>query len=396
MRVTDVRRQKAGDGAELLVSLQADARGRRRGAEESVPVQFEIDGARSEVTVELAGPRGRAEGPSHPAREGPRAGLGPGVDPGGRQPGGQRLLVRLRAAGAAAGDRRRRGRRGRPAARSWPRRSRRTRPLTCSAEVRRGRASSAAVDWDQVVAALVAGPAARRPRPASRSRRSSTAAARRSSFPPACRAPASCSASAGRRGQEPKAEAPVESWRGDEDLLAHTPSGAAAAGRAAPGPQVLRALGGEVTPLATLAGRRAAAGAGRRPTAAAAYFCATTPAPGDSSLATERRRLLRPGPAGAGRPGPRSLGNTRQLTAGEPTRGRPDRVGAGGRRRGGALDRIRRFTAASTPHGDRLLAVNRAAGEESAAGPGRPPRGRPVPAASTSPGSTTRPAASAR
>ena len=43
-------------------------------------MQFEIDGARSEVTVEMAG-AGRAEGPSHSAREGPRAGLGPGSIP---------------------------------------------------------------------------------------------------------------------------------------------------------------------------------------------------------------------------------------------------------------------------------------------------------------------------
>src|SRR6185312_3286153 len=56
VRVTDVRRLETGDGAELLVSLRL---GREGGADakQAIPVQFEIDGARSEVTVEMAGPR---------------------------------------------------------------------------------------------------------------------------------------------------------------------------------------------------------------------------------------------------------------------------------------------------------------------------------------------------
>ena len=45
-----------------------------------------------------------------------------------------------------------------------------------------------------------------------------------------------------------------------------------------------------------------------------------------------------------------------------------------------------RSTAASTQSGDRLLAVNRPAGGGSAAGPGRPPRGRAVPRARLRPG----------
>ncbi len=59
VRVTDVRRQKAGDGAELLVSLRLTREGAAT-ARESVPVQFEIDGARSEVD----GRDGRARRPS--------------------------------------------------------------------------------------------------------------------------------------------------------------------------------------------------------------------------------------------------------------------------------------------------------------------------------------------
>src|SRR4051794_20378211 len=56
VKVTGVRRQKSGDGAELLVSLRL-SREADTGARESIPIQFEIDGARSEMTVEMAGPR---------------------------------------------------------------------------------------------------------------------------------------------------------------------------------------------------------------------------------------------------------------------------------------------------------------------------------------------------
>ena len=54
IRVTDVRRQQTSDAAELFVSLKLM---RAPGSESkiSVPVQFEIDGARSELTVEMNG-----------------------------------------------------------------------------------------------------------------------------------------------------------------------------------------------------------------------------------------------------------------------------------------------------------------------------------------------------
>ncbi|MHC5543608.1 BatA domain-containing protein, partial [Singulisphaera rosea] len=56
VRVTDVRRQESGDAAELLVSLRLVREG---GGDEKavVPVHFDIGGARSEVTVEMAGAR---------------------------------------------------------------------------------------------------------------------------------------------------------------------------------------------------------------------------------------------------------------------------------------------------------------------------------------------------
>ena len=83
---------------------------------------------------------------------------------------------------------------------------------------------------------------------------------------------------------ERSADVPVESWRGDQDLLAQTQSGA-------PLPvgqlQVRKycGLAGELTALATLRG--GATLLGRVTTSGGgAYFCATTPAVGDSSLAT--------------------------------------------------------------------------------------------------------------
>jgi hypothetical protein len=154
----------------------------------------------------------------------------------------------------------------------------------------------------------------------------------------------------------------IENWRGDEDLLAHTQSGA-------PLPvgtlQVRKSCGisGESTPLATLRGgttllARAATDRG------AAYFCATTPAPEDSSLATDGVALYvlvqRAMAAGAS-----VLGNTRQLVAGEP----PADLPAPWERVDGPAEAI--STEYPLHRGvysskGKLLAVNRQAAEDSA------------------------------
>ncbi len=54
IRVTGIKRQEAGDGVELLVSLRLAREGNGEGSA-TVPVQFEIDGARSELSVEMTG-----------------------------------------------------------------------------------------------------------------------------------------------------------------------------------------------------------------------------------------------------------------------------------------------------------------------------------------------------
>jgi len=70
----------------------------------AVPVQIELDGARSEVTLQIAG---EAELKDHPIPlEKDAIGLGPGIDTGRCQPRRQRLLVRLRAGRPQAHDHR--------------------------------------------------------------------------------------------------------------------------------------------------------------------------------------------------------------------------------------------------------------------------------------------------
>ena len=120
-------------------------------------------------------------------------------------------------------------------------------------------------------------------------------------------------------------------------------------------------LAGELTALATLRG--GATLLGRITTSGGgAYFCATTPAVGDSSLATNgvvlyvlvQRALAQ---------GAKVLGNTRELTAGDPAGENP----AGWKRLTGAEEAL------STDYplhcgiyrsADRLLAVNRAPAED--------------------------------
>jgi hypothetical protein len=116
----------------------------------------------------------------------------------------------------------------------------------------------------------------------------------------------------------PPQELAVETWRGDQDLLAHTLSGAALpVGQLEV--QKYCELTGELTPLATLAGGTPLMG---RVTTnrGGVYFCATTPALSDSSLAANGVVLYivvqRALAAGA-----EALGNTRQLIAGSDSSG---------------------------------------------------------------------------
>jgi hypothetical protein len=159
---------------------------------------------------------------------------------------------------------------------------------------------------------------------------------------------------------EENADVAVETWRGDQDILANTQSGAALpVGQL----QVRRycGLAGELTPLASLKG--GAPLVARLPTPhGGVYFCATTPATGDSSLAAGGvvwyvmiQRAIAAGVA--------VLGNTRQLVAGEATAEQP----ATWQQQAGPAEAISTdyaYHAGVYTAGDRLLGLNRAVAED--------------------------------
>jgi hypothetical protein len=360
VRVTEVRRQKTGDAAELLVSLKLM---RQDGGEarESVPVNFEIDGARSEVAVDLAGPEAELKDHRIPLEKGKERGWGRVTIPADSNPAdndfwfafeppvARKTIVVAEDAAAA-----------RPlelAASISPDPS-----VACTAEVL-APDQLAGVDWDRVALLLWQAPLP--DQDASATIRAFIERGGSAIFL-APRGPDSNNLYGVRwtTWQEPKGEAPVESLRGDEDLLAHTQSGAALpVGQL----QVRRACGltgGELTALATLKGGSPLL-ARVETSGGAAYFCGTTPAGGDSSLAAGGVVLYvmvqRAMAAGAA-----SLGTTRQLTAGEPTRDDParwERIASGEEAISTEYAAHRGVYASA----GRLLAVNRSAGEESAA-----------------------------
>ena len=358
VRVTDVRRQKAGDAAELLVSLTVMREG-REDARESIPVQFEIDGARSEVTVELAGAQAELKDHRIPLEKGRERGWGRVSIPADanpadndfwfvfEQPAPRRAVVVVEDTPAA-----------RPmqlAASISP-----DPLLKCAAEVVTAD-QLAGVDWDQVSLLLWQAPL---PDPQAGKQLQAFVDRGGSAifFPAHIPGAGEMFGIKWTSWVDQKAEAPVESWRGDQDLLAHT-----ASGQPLPVGQLqIRkycGLAGEVTPLATLRGgapllARVATSHG------AAYFCATTPAPADSSLATNGvvfYVLVQRAMAG----GAAALGNTRQLIAGESP---PDDPTAWQRVAGAqeALSTDFPFHRGIYLVGEKLLAVNRAAAEAAA------------------------------
>ncbi len=359
VRVTDVRRNKTGDGAELLLTLRVTREG-GAGDSESVPIQFEIDGARSEATVELAAGSAELKDYRIPLDKGRDRGWGRVSIPADsnpadddfwfvfEQPAPRRAIIvvedpaaarALQLAASIAPD---------PA-------------LRCTAEVIAPN-QLAAVDWDQVSLLLWQAPL-----PEIEGSKQIQAFIDRGGS--AIFFPARVSGNAELYGvgwtswvtTESNA-AVVVSWRGDQDLLAHTLSGA-------PLPvgqlEVRKYCGisGEVTPLATL---RSGAPLLARVTTnrGSAYFCATTPAASDSSLASSGvvfyvlvQRALASGAA--------VLGTTRQLTAGEPPRDDPTTW----KRVAGAHEALSTdfpFHRGVYQAGDRILAVNRSAGESGA------------------------------
>ncbi|MGQ0635864.1 MAG: BatA domain-containing protein [Planctomycetaceae bacterium] len=362
VRVTDVRRLPTPDGAELLLSLRL-TRDAGDGERLTVPVQFEIEGARSELNVELEGARYELREHPIPLAASHERGWGRVSIPADANPADNDFYFVFdqpppRQTLVVADD------------------ERAARPLELAASISPDAtiACSAVVvsddelpnwDWERVSLVLWQGPLPR----------GTTCAALERFvgrggciifFPPAAAGDGAFMGVGWGGWAEAGAESEgfaVEQWRGDHDLLAQTQSGAALpVGRL----QVRRYCqigAGEITPLATVRGgeplvARVATEKG------GVYFCATTPAPGDSSLAIDGvvlyvavQRALALGAS--------ALENTRRLIAGEA----PADEAAQWQRLAGDQ------TALSTEYsvqrgvyaaGDRLLAVNRAEAEDRA------------------------------
>ena len=229
--------------------------------------------------------------------------------------------------------------------------------LECTAEVV-AHAQVAAIDWDQVSLLLWQGPL-----PELDSAKQIRSFIERGGsvifFPPRSPAGGELFGVQFTKWADLKSPIPVVGWRSDEDLLAQTAGGAPLP----VGSLEIRkycGLSGEVTALATLSDGQPLLA--RVPTDhGAVYFCATTPAPSDSSLATAGvvfyvlvQRALASGAA--------SLGSTRAYTAGDPPRDDPTlwtRV-SGARE---ALSTDYSFQAGIYQASERLLAVNRSAAE---------------------------------
>jgi hypothetical protein len=366
VRVTGVRRISTSDGAELLVSLKISREGNPDNRI-SLPVQFEIGGARSELSVEMEGSDYDLKDHRIPLERSHERGWGRVSIPADANPADNefyfvfdrpvpRLTIvvaddpqisrPLELAAAISPD---------PA-------------VSCTAEAVDS-AQLAGVEWEKVGLVLWQAPL-----PEGEAAGLVQAFIERGGqvifFPP--RVPGSAeflgvrweswTESPGNiltEGEE-KAGLPVENWRGDQDLLAHTQSGAALpVGQL----QVRKycGLAGELTTLATLRGGKPLL-ARASTTRGGAYFCATTPAPGDSSLATSGIVLYvvvqRALAAGAS-----VLGNTRQLVAGDPADNDPaewQRVIAASE----ALSTEYAFHRGVYTSGEKLLAVNRPAAED--------------------------------
>ena len=360
VRVTEAKFRDASTGPEVLVTVQV-AREGGGDARQSVPIRFEIEGARSVATVDLAGPKAELKDHRIALAKGKERGWGKISIPTDANPADddfwfafdrpapRRTLIVAEDAQAA---------RPLQLAASIP-------PdpaVKCSAEVI-GVEGLPSVDWADV--SLLAWQA---PLP------EGEAAARvkafidrggRAIFFPA-KVPGTESFLGVKWGEwvDGPGDNAVASWRGDQDLLAATQSGSALPVGAL---QVRRACGltGEFTTLAALKGgapllARVATDEG------GAAFCATTPAAADSSLASGGVVLYvliqRAMAAGAS-----VLGATQQLSAG----GRPPDDPSRWKRLSGVDEAVSTEYALHRgvyQSGERILVVNRPAAEDLAPG----------------------------
>lgn len=358
LQVTGVRRQKTGDGATLLVSLRLSRTG-SDGAKRRLPVSFEIDGAQSEIPVDLAGKEVEIKDHPIPLESDRVRGWGRVAIPADRNPADDEFYFVFDEPPP---------RRTIIVADQEPD----VRPLKLAAEISPDPLVESAaeviqpaqvsmVDWSDVALLLWQAPLPE----------AETAAAVQAYidrggqavfFPPAATSAAKFAGLSWDSWVDSPESVRVQSWRGDQDLWARAQSGAAL-----PVGELLIGrhcqLAGEFTALATLAGGDPLLA--RVPTPRGGiYFCATTCTPEDSSLATNGvalyvavQRALMAGTA--------ELVNTSQLVAGRAEIGeRAEWTQVAGPE--GLLSNELPYHAGVYAVGERTIALNRDTAEERA------------------------------
>jgi len=358
VRVTDVRRQQSSQNAELLVSLllsrEGDADDRVK-----IPLQFEIEGARSEVTIEMVGPQYKLKDYRIALEAGQERGWGRVSIQADANPADNDFYFVFdepapRKTVVVADD---------PQA-VWP--------LELAAAIGPDPGIEntaeivpieqlATVPWEQV--SLLVWQTELPQGDAAKSVQSFVERGGQAVFlPPPAPGDNELFGMRWKSWVEPAEEVPVETWRGDQDLLAHSLSGEALP---VGDLQVRRycTIAGEFTKLATMRGDAPLIG---RVTTdrGGVYFWTTTPALADSSLATGGI-VLYVAVQRALASGATVLGNTRNLIAGRP----PTDIPASWERLEGAeraLSTAYAFHRGVYTVGERLLAVNRTAAEDQA------------------------------
>ncbi|HET6884112.1 MAG TPA: hypothetical protein VFI31_28415, partial [Pirellulales bacterium] len=355
VRVTNLRRRKLGDAAELLLSLRLS---RRAGADAvTVPVQFELGGARSTLSVELSGTSVEVLEHRLPVDRQHLHGWGRVSIPADANPADNEYYFTYDATQSAhtivVSDEASVAESLRLMASISPDPS-----DACSAELISA-AQSSEIDWDK--AALVLWQA---PLPAGDAARQLMAFIDRGGqvifFPPRQVSGDEIYGLRWETWSPVKDDVVVDRWRGDEGLLADTQSGAALP----VGKLKLKnvcVIGGEATPLATLQGGTPLMVRAQTPRGGV-FFCATTPAAGDSNLASEGvvlyvaiQRALAAGAV--------ALGTARQFVAGS----QPADDAVLWQKLAGnqsALSSENAVQAGAYADGEILLAVNRSADED--------------------------------
>jgi hypothetical protein len=359
VRVTNVRRVQTTDGAELLVSLKLTREGATDG-KAGVPIQFDIEGARSELTVEMIGPTFELKDHRIPIDKTKERGWGKVSIPADSNPADNEFYFAFdrpqpRKTLIVTDEQQATG--PLQLAASIP-----TDPaVTCTAEIVT-KQQLAAIDWDGVSFLVWHAPL-----PDADTASIVDTFVRRGGqvlfLPPRSPDDKTFQGVRWQNWADVPPDVAIDNWRSDQDLLANTQSGAALpVGQL----KVRRSCGlsGEMTPLASLKGGKTLFA--RLPTTrGGVYFCATTADPADSSLAENGvvlyvlvQRALAAGAA--------VLGQTRQLIAGDagleqPTAwkqiaGPPDAI---------STEYVHHAGVYSA--GERLLAVNRSPAEDQAA-----------------------------